>query len=67
MFSNAGTIAKFDRTGVVAGFAEPGVRYVRAIARPWPFASPFAEAARYLRGLRSARRGDEAQPVTFAG
>lgn len=29
IFSNAGTIAKFDRMGVVAGFAEPGVRYVR--------------------------------------
>lgn len=29
IFSNAGTIAKFDRMGVVAGFAEPGVRYLR--------------------------------------
>lgn len=29
MFSNAGTIAKFDRMGVVAGFAESDVRYVR--------------------------------------
>lgn len=29
IFSNAGTIAKFDRMGVVAGFAEPGVRYIR--------------------------------------
>ena len=29
IFSNAGTIAKFDRMGVVAGFAEPGVQYVR--------------------------------------
>lgn len=29
VFSNAGTIAKFDRMGVVAGFAEPGVQYVR--------------------------------------
>jgi len=29
LFSNAGTIAKFDRMGVVAGFGAPGVRYLR--------------------------------------
>ncbi len=29
IFSNAGTIAKFDRMGVVAGFAAPGVKYLR--------------------------------------
>lgn len=29
LFSNAGTIAKFDRMGVVAGFAEPDVEYIR--------------------------------------
>lgn len=29
IFSNAGTIAKFDRMGAIAGFPEPGVRYLR--------------------------------------
>lgn len=29
LFSNAGTLAKFDRMGVVAGFALPGHRYLR--------------------------------------
>jgi hypothetical protein len=29
IFSNAGTIAKFDRMGVVAGFAPPGFGYLR--------------------------------------
>lgn len=29
IFSNAGTLAKFDRMGVVAGFAAPGVTYMR--------------------------------------
>src|SRR6202008_4846801 len=30
LFSNAGTIAKFDRMGVVAGFAAPDTVYKRA-------------------------------------
>src|SRR5262249_41750637 len=30
LFSNAGTLAKFDRMGVVAGFAAPRVSYLRA-------------------------------------
>jgi len=29
LFSNAGTIAKFNRMGVVAGFAPPDMRYIR--------------------------------------
>lgn len=30
LFSNAGTLAKFDRMGVAAGFGAPGYRYFRA-------------------------------------
>lgn len=30
LFSNAGTLAKFDRMGVAAGFGAPGFRYFRA-------------------------------------
>lgn len=30
LFSNAGTIAKFDRMGVVAGFGAPNFKYMRA-------------------------------------
>ena len=29
IFSNAGTLAKFDRMGILAGFSEPGVKYFR--------------------------------------
>ncbi len=29
LFSNAGTLAKFDRMGIVAGFSVPGDRYLR--------------------------------------
>ena len=29
LFSNAGTLAKFDRMGIVAGFAVPGEHYIR--------------------------------------
>ena len=29
LFSNAGTLAKFDRMGIVAGFAPPGYKYYR--------------------------------------
>jgi hypothetical protein len=48
LFSNAGTMAKFDRMGVVAGFAAPGHKYMRMGFRltPDPNATvgiPFAE------------------------
>jgi hypothetical protein len=48
LFSNAGTIAKFDRMGVVAGFGAPGHRYQRIGFRfnPDPNATsgiPFSE------------------------
>ncbi len=33
LFSNAGTIAKFDRIGVLAGYAPPGHKYLRAGVR----------------------------------
>jgi len=36
IFSNAGTLAKFDRMGVVAGFGADGVRYIRAGFRADP-------------------------------
>jgi len=29
LFSNAGTLSKFDRMGIVAGFGVPGIRYLR--------------------------------------
>lgn len=47
LFSNAGTISKFDRMGVVAGFPAPGHKYLRAGYRfnPDPNA---AEGIRFL-------------------
>ncbi len=36
LFSNAGTLAKFDRIGIVAGFAPKGIRYLRHGIRPDP-------------------------------
>lgn len=36
IFSNAGTLAKFDRMGVVAGFAAPNVSYFRSGLRANP-------------------------------
>lgn len=36
LFSNAGTLAKFDRMGVVAGFATPGYGYFRLGFKPNP-------------------------------
>lgn len=48
LFSNAGTLAKFDRIGVAAGFKSPGYRYFRVGVRldPDPSAAhgrPFSE------------------------
>ena len=36
MFSNAGTLSKFDRMGIVAGFGVPGIQYLRTGIRSDP-------------------------------